>query len=175
MKAPFSALWRPNGEAIIIPSRNDLSLKKETPMPTTLNPYLGFRDNAKEAMEFYQSVFGGELTMSRYADFGMNEGPEEADKIMHAQLVAPGGLALMAADTPNSMPFNPGDNFSVSLSGRDVEELTGYWQKLSEGATIFSPLEQAPWGDSFGQLRDRFGVGWMVNIGGSPQEPTPQS
>ena len=81
----------------------------------------------------------------------------------------------MAADTPNSMPFTPGDNYSVSLSGRDVDELTGYWNKLSEGATIYVPLEKAPWGDSFGQLTDRFGVRWMVNIGGSPDEPTPQS
>jgi PhnB protein len=144
-------------------------------MSTILTPYLGFRDTTKEAMEFYHKVFGGELTMSRYADFGMNEDPSEADKIMHAQLVAAGGLVLMAADTPNSMPFNPGDNYSVSLSGQDVDELTGYWTKLSDGATIFAPLEKAPWGDSFGQLRDRFGVSWMVNIGGSPLEPTAQS
>jgi PhnB protein len=144
-------------------------------MPTILTPYLGFRDTAKDAMEFYHSVFGGELTMSRYADFGMNDDPSEADKIMHAQLVSPGGLIFMAADTPNSMPFTPGDNYSVSLSGQNVDELTGYWNKLSEGATIFAPLEEAPWGDSFGQLRDRFGVSWMVNIGGSPTEPTPQS
>lgn len=144
-------------------------------MPTILTPYLRFQDNTKEAMEFYHSVFGGELTMSRYADFGMNEDPSEADKIMHSQLVAPGGLIFMAADTPNSIPFNAGDNFSVSLSGQDVDELTGYWNRLGDGANIFVPLEKAPWGDSFGQLRDRFGVGWMVNIGGSPAEPTPQS
>ncbi|KJC63881.1 VOC family protein [Agreia bicolorata] len=144
-------------------------------MSTTLNPYLSFRGNAKEAMEFYHSVFGGELTMSRYAEFGMNEDPSEADKIMHAQLVTSGGLTLMGADTPNSMPFNPGNTYSVSLSGQDVDELTGYWQKLSEGATIQMPLEKAPWGDSFGQLIDRFGVGWMVNIGGSPDAPTPQA
>jgi PhnB protein len=144
-------------------------------MPSILTPYLGFRDNTKEAMEFYHSVFGGELTMSRYADFGMNEDPSEADKIMHSQLVAPGGLIFMAADTPNSMPFTPGDNYSVSLSGQDVDELTGYWNKLSEGANVFLPLEKAPWGDSFGQLIDRFGVRWMVNIGGSPAEPTPQA
>jgi PhnB protein len=144
-------------------------------MPTILTPYLGFRDTTKDAMEFYHSVFGGELTMSRYEDFGMNDDASEADKIMHAQLVAPGGLIFMAADTPNSMPFTPGDNYSVSLSGQDVDELTGYWNKLSEGATIYAPLEKAPWGDSFGQLRDRFGVSWMVNIGGSPLEPTAQS
>ncbi|SKA94187.1 PhnB protein [Agreia bicolorata] len=144
-------------------------------MSTTLNPYLSFRGNAKEAMEFYHSVFGGELTMSRYAEFGMNEDPSEADKIMHAQLVTSGGLTLMGADTPNSMPFTPGNTYSVSLSGQDVDELTGYWQKLSEGATIQMPLEKAPWGDSFGQLTDRFGVGWMVNIGGSPDAPTPQA
>ena len=144
-------------------------------MPSILTPYLNFRDNTKEAMEFYHSVFGGELTMSRYADFGMDDDPSEADKIMHSQLVAPGGLIFMAADTPNSMAFTPGDNYSVSLSGPDVDELTGYWNRLSEGAHVLMPLEKALWGDSFGQLIDRFGVRWMVNIGGSPAEPTPQS
>ncbi|WP_374947550.1 VOC family protein [Agreia sp.] len=144
-------------------------------MPSILTPYLNFRDNTKEAMEFYHSVFGGELTMSRYADFGMDDDPSEADKIMHSQLVAPGGLIFMAADTPNSMAFTPGDNYSVSLSGHDVDELTGYWNRLSEGAHVLMPLEKALWGDSFGQLIDRFGVRWMVNIGGSPAEPTPQS
>ena len=81
----------------------------------------------------------------------------------------------MAADTPNGMPFTPGDNYSVSLSGQDDDELTGFWNKLSAGANVVLPLAKAPWGDSFGQLIDRFGVSWMVNIGGSPEAPTPQS
>jgi PhnB protein len=70
----------------------------------------------------------------------------------------------MAADTPKSMEFNPGNNVSLSLSGENEEELRGYWDKLAEGADIKMPLEKAQWGDTFGMLTDRFGVHWMINI-----------
>lgn len=138
-------------------------------MPTRLNPYLGFRDNAREAMQFYQSVFGGELTVSTFGEFQATEDPAEKDKVMHSQLESPGGLVLMGADTPNAMPYTPGDNYSVSLSGgTDSDaELRGYWDKLVDGGTITEPLATAPWGDSFGMLTDRFGVTWLVNIAGS--------
>ncbi|WP_210507082.1 VOC family protein [Naasia sp. SYSU D00057] len=135
-------------------------------MPTRLNPYLNFRDEAREAMTFYQSVFGGELNMSSFGEFGMSEDPAEQDKIMHAQLEAPDGLVLMGADTPNGMEFSRGTDISVSLSGEDETQLRGFWDRLSEGATIVEPLEKAPWGDSFGMLNDRFGVRWLVNIAG---------
>ena len=137
-------------------------------MTTRLNPYLGFRDTAKQAMEFYKSVFGGELTLSTFAEFQASEDPAEKDKIMHAQLVTDGGLTMMAADTPKSMSYTPGDNYSVSLSGEDETELRGYWDKLAEGATVGMPLEPAPWGDTFGMLADKFGVNWLVNIAGTP-------
>jgi PhnB protein len=136
-------------------------------MPTLLNPYLSFRDQAREAMDFYQSVFGGELTRSTFGEFEMTEDPAEKDKVMHSMLVTDGGLALMAADTPNSMEQPTGGGFSVSLSGEDEAELRGYWDKLSESGTVTMPLEKAPWGDSFGMLQDRFGVSWMVNIAGT--------
>jgi PhnB protein len=68
------------------------------------------------------------------------------------------------------MEYHPGDNFSVSLSGDDEAELTGYWNKLAEGGTVSMPLAKAPWGDSFGQLRDRFGISWLVNIAGAAPE-----
>lgn len=135
-------------------------------MTTRLNPYLSFRDTAKQAMEFYQSVFGGELTLSSFGDFHASEDPAEADKIMHGQLVTPGDLVLMGADTPNQMPYNPGDNYSVSLSGEDEAELRGFWDRLADGGTVTVPLEKAPWGDTFGMLTDRFGVPWLVNIAG---------
>ncbi len=87
-------------------------------MTTRLNPYLGFRDNAREAMDFYQSVFGGELTKSTFAEFQASEDPAEQEKIMHSMLVTDRGLVLMGADTPNSMEFAAGKNdHSVSLSG----------------------------------------------------------
>lgn len=138
-------------------------------MPTRLNPYLGFRDNAREAMEFYRSVFGGELTVSTFADFQASEDPAERDKVMHAQLETPGGLVLMAADTPSSMSYTPGDNFSVSLSGGPDSdaELRGYWERLVDGGEVVEQLTVAPWGDAFGMVRDRFGTMWLVNIGGA--------
>jgi PhnB protein len=133
-------------------------------MTTRLNPYLGFRDNAKQAMEFYQSVFGGELVMSTFGEMHASEDPAEQQKIMHAMLVSPTGLTLMGADTPNTMSYSPGDNISVSLSGEDEQELRGYWDKLAEGATITAPINAAPWGDIFGMCTDKFGVAWLVNI-----------
>jgi len=134
---------------------------------TRLNPYLGFRDTAAKAMEFYQSVFGGELTMSTFAEFHASDDPAEQDKIMHAQLTTSNGLTLMAADTPNSMAYTAGSNYSVSLSGDDEAELRGYWDKLAAGGIVTMPLETAPWGDSFGMCVDRFGVSWLVNIAGA--------
>lgn len=136
-------------------------------MSTRLNPYLGFRDTARQAMEFYRSVFGGELTVNTFSDFNANEDPAEADKIMHSMLETPNGFTLMAADTPNSMAYTPGTNHSISLSGDDEAQLRGYWDNLSAGGTVTVPLERAPWGDTFGMCTDKFGVPWMVNIQGA--------
>ena len=133
-------------------------------MTTRLNPYLSFRDNAREAMEFYQTVFGGELTTSTFGEFGASEDPAENDKIMHAQLISPSGLTLMGADTPERMAYNPGDTVSVSVSGEDEAELRGYWDKLSVGANVTAPFERAPWGDIFGMCVDKFGVIWLVDV-----------
>lgn len=132
-------------------------------MSTHLNPYLGFRNTAREAMDFYQTVFGGELTRSTFAEFHASQDPAEQDKVMHSMLTTDRGLVLMAADTPNSMDYSPGNNYSVSLSGEDDAELRGYWDKLSAGGRVTVPLEQAPWGDSFGMCVDKFGVSWLVN------------
>jgi PhnB protein len=136
-------------------------------MTTRLNPYLGFRDNAREAMSFYHSVFGGKLDISTFAEFQASEDPAEQDKVMHSMLETEGGLVLMAADTPNVMPYTPGDNYSISLSGEDESELRGYWERLVDGGTVTMPLEQAPWGDTFGMCTDKFGVSWLVNIAGT--------
>jgi len=143
-------------------------------MSTQLHPYLSFRDNAKEAMEYYQSVFGGELTRSTFAEFQASEDPSEQDKTMHSSLTTPNGMSVMASDTPNSMEYKPGNNFSLSLSGdnADEAELSGYWNKLVDGGSVTMPLEVAPWGDKFGMCVDRFGVAWMVNIAGAPADVT---
>jgi PhnB protein len=135
-------------------------------MSVRLNPYLSFRDTAKQAMDFYQSVFGGELTRSTFAEFQATADPAEQDKVMHSMLVTDGGLVLMAADVPNSMDYAPGQNGSISLSGDEEAELRGYWDKLSAGGTAMMPLEKAPWGDTFGMCTDQFGVNWLVNISG---------
>jgi PhnB protein len=132
-------------------------------MASRLNPYLSFRDNAREAMEFYRSVFGGELSMNTFGEYGEQD-PALSDKLMHGQLEVADGLTLMGADTPPGMPYNPGDNITISLSGDDEPELRGYWDKLSEGGNVTTPLEKQMWGDVFGMCTDKFGVPWMVNI-----------
>ena len=134
-------------------------------MTTRLNPYLSFRDNARQAMEFYQTVFGGKLELNTFKEFNASPDPSEGDKIMHSMLEADNGITFMAADTPNSMEYTPGSVMSMSLSGDNEEELRGYWEKLSAGGTTTMPLEKAPWGDVFGMCVDKFGVSWMVDIG----------
>ena len=136
-------------------------------MPTRLNPYLNFNGTARQAIEFYKDVLGGELTISTYADGGMPHDPADKDKIMHAQLISPSGYWLMASDTPPGMPYTPGGTVSLSLSGDDAAELRGYWDKLAVGGNVMMPLEKAPWGDTFGMLTDKFGMSWLVNITGA--------
>lgn len=131
---------------------------------TKLNPYISFKDNTRAAMEFYKTVFGGNLTLNTFKEGGMPHDPADADKIMHAMLISEHNMTLMASDTPPGVPHNPGASISISLSGDNEAELRGYWDKLSAGATVTAPLEKAPWGDTFGMLTDQFGVNWMVNI-----------
>jgi PhnB protein len=133
-------------------------------MSTQLNPYLSFRDNAREAMEFYRSVFGGELTISTFAEFEASDDPAEQGKVMHSMLTTDSGLVLMASDTPNRMDYTAGSNFSMSLSGENEPELRRYWELLSDGGTVAMPLGPAPWGDTFGMCTDKYGVNWLINI-----------
>ena len=132
-------------------------------MSAQLNPYLSFTTNAREAMEFYQSVLGGELVISTFGEFGQADTPM-ADLIMHASLATPAGFAIMAADSPPGWDHTPGTNVSMSISGTDPEELRGYFGGLSEGGTILTPLEVQVWGDEFGMFTDKFGIHWLVNI-----------
>ena len=135
-------------------------------MQSKLNPYLNFRDNTREAMEFYHTIFGGKLQLSTFKDFHASQDPSEDRKIMHSMLEAENGITLMAADTPNRMEYRSGTNMSISLSGDNEAELTAYFEKLSAGGTVTMPLEKASWGDSFGMCSDKFGVQWLVNIAG---------
>jgi PhnB protein len=138
-------------------------------MTSRLNPYISFKDNARAALEFYQGVFGGELTTSTFGEYGDPSQPG-ADGIMHGQLESPHGYTIMAADTPPGMEHNPGSTIAISLSGDDAGELRGYWDKLSAGGQVQVPLEKQMWGDEFGMCVDQFGIGWMVNIAGSSSE-----
>jgi PhnB protein len=133
-------------------------------MTSRLNPYISFPGTARDAMEFYESVFGGTLRMSTFGELGGPDAPSP-DKIMHGQLDTDRGFTLMGADTPPGMEHQPGNNIAVSLSGDDGDELRGYWEKLSEGGTVTVALEKQMWGDEFGMCDDRFGITWMVNIG----------
>ena len=132
-------------------------------MATRLNPYITFDGNARQAMEYYEQVFGGTLRINTFGEYGADD-QALADKIMHAQLETTSGYTLMASDLAPGMTHNPGDNIVVSLSGEDADELRGYWEKLTAGGTVSMPLEKQMWGDEFGQCTDRFGVPWMVNI-----------
>jgi PhnB protein len=133
-------------------------------MPTALNPYLNFKDKAREAMEFYKSVFGGKLTLSTFKEFHASQDPAEDNKVMHSVLEAENGITFMAADTPNHMEYKPGTNFNMSLSGDNEAQLRGYYEKLSAGGTALMPLDKAPWGDIFGMFVDKFGIPWLINI-----------
>jgi len=146
-------------------------------MQTKLNPYLSFKDNAREAMEFYQTVFGGKLAVSTFKEYHASQDPSEDNKVMHSVLEADNGITFMASDTPNRMEYKAGTNYSMSLSGDNEAELTGYFEKLSAGGNVTMPLEKAPWGDTFGMLTDKFGVSWLVKVAGQPASvisiPTP--
>lgn len=137
-------------------------------MASRLNPYINVLDGkAREAVEFYRSVLGGELHLMTFGEMG-SEGPL-ADQVMHSQLETPAGFTLMVADAPPEMvAVTMGDNVSVSISGdsSDGEQVRGWFEGLSQGGEVREPLKPAPWGDEFGMFVDRFGINWLVNIAG---------
>lgn len=134
-------------------------------MAQQLNPYITFNGNCAEAMDFYASVLGGTPATMSFRDSGM-----DADGIMHASLDTPAGFHLFAADHAEGMAdYNPGTNVQVSLSGDDVDALRGYWDGLSAGGQVVVPLEKQMWGDTYGQVVDRFGIIWHVNIAGAAE------
>ncbi|MFJ3224735.1 VOC family protein [Streptomyces sp. NPDC086783] len=133
--------------------------------------HLNFRGDAREALTFYQSVFGGDLALVTYKDAGNVQEPTEADQVMWGQVAAESGFHVMAYDVPSRMPWNQGENaFFVSLRSGTAEEATAYWKKLSEGGTVLQPLDRAQWAPLYGMLRDRFGVTWVVDVARAPEE-----
>ncbi len=139
-------------------------------MAVQLHSYISFKDNTREALEFYQSIFGGELELLPFAQYDSPHMPvaaEDKDKIMHGMVRGADGIQFMAADTPSSMVFSPntGSRVSLALSGDDEEKLRGYWDGLSQGGKVTVPMEKSPWGDIFGMLTDRYGIDWMIDVG----------
>lgn len=129
-------------------------------MESTLNPYINFTGQTREALSFYHAIFGGEVTMSTFGESNVPDMP--AEQIMHGQIIVDGKVLLMCSDAPMGGEEHKG--FAISLSGNNGQELRTYWDKLSDGAEIVTTLDQKPWGDEFGQLVDKFGIMWMVDI-----------
>ncbi|WP_328422440.1 VOC family protein [Micromonospora sp. NBC_00389] len=134
-------------------------------MSVTTTTHLNFRGDARAALEFYQSVFDGHLALVTYKDAGNVQEESEADQVMWGQVLAENGFHVMAYDVPSRMAYDQGENsFFVSLRGKTIEEVTGYWEKLSAGASVVIPLGPAGWAPAYGMLRDRFGVVWVVDV-----------
>jgi PhnB protein len=127
--------------------------------------HLNFRGDAREALAFYQSVFGGQLTAITYQDMGAVQDPAEADQIVWGQVASDDGFTVMAYDVPSSLPFDRGQtSFFVSVRGETVDEISALWPKLADGATVLQPLEPSQWSPLYGMLVDRFGITWVVDV-----------
>lgn len=132
-------------------------------MAQQLNPYISFDGNCAEAMDFYAQALGGTVQSMTFRQAGM-----DVDGIMHASLDTPAGFHIFACDSVEGMGERvPGNNVQVSPSGDEADALQGYWDALSEGGETTIPLQPQMWGDTDGQLVDRFGIVWHVNIAGS--------
>ncbi|GAA4545314.1 VOC family protein [Amycolatopsis samaneae] len=141
--------------------------------------HLNFHGQAREALEFYQSVFGGQLTIATYADFGMPAELPGATHVVFGQIVADNGFRVMAYDVPGQhAPTTPaapttrrengttitGEPFFLSVRGDSVDEVTPVWEGLAEDATVIEAFGPAPWAPAFGMLTDRFGVTWIIDV-----------
>ena len=127
--------------------------------------HLNFRGQARAALAFYQSVFGGQLTAITYSDAHAAETPAEADNILWGQVASPEGFRVMAYDVRSGQPYNPGENaVFVSVRGKSADELSAYWARLIEGSTIIVPLAASPWSPLYGMVRDRFGVTFVLDL-----------
>ncbi len=134
-------------------------------MAVTTTTHLNFRGDARAALEFYRSVFGGEIVLVSYRDAGNVQDPAEADRIMWGQVAGDNGFRVMAYDVPSRMPWQQGENsYFVSVRGSSPDEITSYWKALAEGATVVQDLAPAGWAPLYGMLRDRFGVVWVLDV-----------
>ncbi|MEU9507073.1 VOC family protein [Micromonospora sp. NPDC048170] len=148
-------------------------------MSITTTAHLNFRGNAREALEFYQSVFGGEMTVIAYGDFGMPKELPDAGNVVWGQVANDDGFRVMAYDVPsqagagitpapstrreNGMTLT-GEPFFLSVRGETVEEVGALWEKLADGATVVEAYGPAQWSPAFGILTDRFGITWILDV-----------
>ncbi|KKB08215.1 VOC family protein [Devosia chinhatensis] len=127
--------------------------------------HLNFRGNAREALGFYQSVFGGELIIATHAQAYPSFPEEEADLVAFGQVESANGFRIMAYDVPAARAYDAGiAPVFVSIRGTDTQELTAIWSALAEGATIIQPLAPSGWAPLFGMLTDRFGITFVLDI-----------
>ncbi|MGU3538786.1 VOC family protein [Methylobacterium sp. A54F] len=142
-----------------------------TTIPTTIQvtTHLNFRGQAREALDFYQSVFGGDLTIVTYADLGAVQDPAQAGQVIWGQVASDRGFHVMAYDVQSDRSWSPGENaFYVSVRGSAPDEIAAYWERLSAGATILQPLGPSGWSPVYGMLRDRLGVTWVLDVAAEP-------
>lgn len=134
--------------------------------------HINFRGDARAALEFYQSVFGGELMIISNRDMGIVEEPSEADQVKWGQVAAADGFKVMAYDVPSAQPWSRGqDSFFLSLRGDSTDEIAALWKKLAVGSTVIAPLEPAQWAPLYGMLTDRFGITWVVDVAAAYPAP----
>lgn len=148
-------------------------------MSITTTTHLNFRGDARAALEFYQSVFGGDLTIATYADFGMPKEIPGADGVVFGQVESAGGFRVMAYDIPGDQVSSTDaagttrrengttittQSFFVSVRGETLDEIQGYWQSLSAGGSVVEPLAASAWSPGFGMLTDRFGITWILDV-----------
>jgi len=136
----------------------------------SINPYLIFNGNAEETFTFYQSVFGGELHITRFSEMPGSESMPDEDhqKLAHVALVIAGNSQLlMASDagTGHEVVIQKNGNFYISLEPESAEETEKIYSKLSEGGKIIMPLDETDWAEKFAMFADKFGIQLMINYG----------
>ena len=134
-------------------------------MSIKTTPHLNFRGNARDALAFYHSVFGGDLLAVTYADAHAVTNPKEADQVIWGQVTSPDGFNIMAYDVPSHTSWDPGQiPVYVSVRGDSAEALTRYWEKLSDGGTVVQSFGPSGFSPLYGMLRDAFAVTWVVDL-----------
>jgi PhnB protein len=134
-------------------------------MTIRVTPHLNFDGDARDALAFYQSVFGGDQTVVSYGDAGAAPDSAMADRVMWGQVAAANGFRIMAYDVAPDVPWAPGQNpFFVSVGGETAQEIEARWAGLIAGGAILVPLAPSAWSPLYGMVRDRFGVTWVLNV-----------